>query len=158
MERDQREGRVHMLGTDCGNRAGIPFWIRNSLDDLGEARPPRLALARLAAAVAVAACWCFIDAASASSDDDSAGDSTLFACGSNGDASADTKQVIGVFDAVKSVCCDDFLEECDSSSTLRSPAARLDALGSCISSRSRAQPPLRMGSSGRRSSRSSARS
>ena len=84
----------------------------------GEARPPRLALARLAAAVAVAACCCFIDAASASSDDDSAGDSTLFACGSNGDASADTKQVIGVFDAVKSVCCDDFLEECDSSSTL----------------------------------------
>ena len=52
---------------------------------------------------------------------------TLFACGSHNDVSADTIQIIHVFDAAKSVCCDELHEQCDdSSSTLPNlPHARL---------------------------------
>jgi hypothetical protein len=39
--------------------------------------------------------------------------STLFACGSHGDQSADMTQILGVFAAAKAVCCDELEEQCD---------------------------------------------
>jgi hypothetical protein len=41
---------------------------------------------------------------------------TLFACGSNGDAFADTNQIIHLFEVVKTVCCDQLNEQCDDKS------------------------------------------
>ena len=46
------------------------------------------------------------------------GSAPLFACGSNDEASADTLQVISVFNVAKTVCCDQLHEQCDKSSTL----------------------------------------
>ena len=37
----------------------------------------------------------------------------LFGCGSSGDVATDTTQVIGLFSAAKSICCDDLGEQCE---------------------------------------------
>jgi hypothetical protein len=42
--------------------------------------------------------------------------STLFACGSNGEVGADSKQIIDLFAVTKSVCCDQLHEQCDEKS------------------------------------------
>ena len=77
---------------------------------------PRLALV----AVGLACCCTGITAVPTTAASDSGGDaatSTLFACGSNGDMGADTKQIIDVFSAANSVCCGDLQEQCDASSS-----------------------------------------
>eukprot|EP01046_Picozoa_sp_COSAG06_P000093 COSAG06_NODE_3_length_43832_cov_136.908399_28_plen_389_part_00 len=44
--------------------------------------------------------------------------STLFACGSNGDAFADTNQMLHLFEVVKTICCDQLNEQCDDKNSL----------------------------------------
>ena len=44
--------------------------------------------------------------------------STLFACGSNGDVTDQTKEVADLFKALKSVCCNDMQEQCDAAKTV----------------------------------------
>ena len=72
---------------------------------------PRLALL----AVGLACCCTGITAVPTASGGDAA-TSTLFACGSNGDVGADSKQIIDLFAVTKSVCCDQLHEQCDEKS------------------------------------------
>lgn len=88
----------------------------------------------LALAAAAACCAGCVDAVPTASGSGDTVAATLFACGSHNDVSADTIQIIHVFDAAKSVCCDELHEQCDdSSSTLPTPAARPAVPGSRVS-------------------------
>ena len=80
----------------------------------GEVRQPRLALCLGLVAVAAACCTRSATAVPAARGSDS-GDTAAapFACGSSGDAAADSTQVISLFSAAKSVCCDDLGEQCE---------------------------------------------
>ena len=76
---------------------------------------PRLALL----AVGLACCCTGITAVPTTAASGSGGDaatSTLFACGSTGEAGADTKQIIDLFAVVKTICCDQLHEHCDDKS------------------------------------------
>lgn len=71
----------------------------------------------LALAAAAACCAGCVDAVPTASGSGDTVAATLFACGSHNDVSADTIQIIHVFDAAKSVCCDELHEQCDDSSS-----------------------------------------
>ena len=76
---------------------------------------PRLALL----AVGLACCCTGITAVpTTTASGGGAATSTLFACGSNGDAGADSKQIIDLFAVVKSVCCEQLNEHCDNKNSL----------------------------------------
>ena len=75
----------------------------------------------LVMAVAVMANYCQVDAmptTRAARTVDPAAASTLFACGDSGDVAAGSKQIIDLFAATKSVCCDELQEQCDASKPL----------------------------------------
>jgi hypothetical protein len=80
----------------------------------GEVRQPRLALCLGLVAAAAACCTRSATAVPAARGSDS-GDTAAapFACGSSGDAAADSTQVISLFSAAKSVCCDELGEQCE---------------------------------------------
>eukprot|EP01046_Picozoa_sp_COSAG06_P040300 COSAG06_NODE_4862_length_3896_cov_24.255728_1_plen_375_part_00 len=76
---------------------------------------PRLALV----AVGLACCCTGITAvptATASGGD--AATSTVFACGSTGEAGADSRQVLDLFAVLKTVCCEQLNEQCDDKSVV----------------------------------------
>jgi hypothetical protein len=76
---------------------------------------PRLALV----AVGLACCCTGITAvptATASGGD--AATSTVFACGSTGEAGADSRQVLDLFAVVKTICCEQLNEHCDDKSVV----------------------------------------
>eukprot|EP01043_Picozoa_sp_COSAG02_P065622 COSAG02_NODE_9959_length_2064_cov_1.390840_1_plen_455_part_00 len=76
---------------------------------------PRLALL----AVGLACCTSGITAVpTASTSGGDAAASTLFACGSNGEVAADSKQIIDLFAVAKSICCDQLHEHCDDKSAV----------------------------------------
>ena len=72
---------------------------------------PRLALL----AVGLACCCTGITAVPTASAGDAA-TSTLFACGSTGEAGADSRQVLDLFAVLKTVCCEQLNEQCDDKS------------------------------------------
>eukprot|EP01046_Picozoa_sp_COSAG06_P065679 COSAG06_NODE_16237_length_1011_cov_2.644737_2_plen_106_part_00 len=76
---------------------------------------PRLALV----AVGLACCCTAVPTATASGGD--AATSTLFACGSTGEAGADSRQVLDLFAVVKTVCCEQLNEHCDDKSHSATP-------------------------------------
>ena len=73
---------------------------------------PRLALL----AVGLACCTGITAVPTASTSGGDAATSTLFACGSNGEVGADSKQIIDLFAVAKSICCDQLHEHCDDKS------------------------------------------
>ena len=77
-------------------------------------------LPRLAVVAVGLACCCTgitaVPTATASGGD--AATSTVFACGSTGEAGADSRQVLDLFAVVKTVCCEQLNEHCDDKSVV----------------------------------------
>ena len=77
---------------------------------------PTLRLVGVALAASAASLDCQLTAvASAASSTDPAVAPTLYACGNSGDVATGSKEILDLFAAAKSVCCDSLHERCDGS-------------------------------------------